>query len=418
MPWRLFLFMSATKMTSQRTLAELIHDGVRENRAATELAVKHQPIGGLTGWRKGKVNVVSAPLVAGAQARTIRLHEVLHANHSPTRVSRKFHPLTVQAVEDARVHSIYWRLHRLPHRANRDCMAAALTDLRALLKYDLADHDQWNLAMLIGLRALSIAHSIGNADFRYKLESRLSRKLTLTIFHALEEVLSAVRNRSKASKLFEALLRADKLMPAEGDTLNESRGAETRMPMRIVRLPLVEPCHSAAPVARLASSGSIVHRPRLVRALIQRSTVGLFRRRVHREGGTVLLDASGSMGIDSERLSAICRALPFATVAYYDGWGSCARDGAYGELCIFAERGLRASSAPIASGGNEVDLYAIRWLLAQPGPSVLVTDGEFCGGPVGQDIEASKLLASAVAQGQIRWLRSFSELSDHLGLIS
>jgi hypothetical protein len=154
--------MEANNMR-QRSLAELIHDGVRADRAADQLRVKHQPAGGATGWQKGKVNLVSAPLAAGAQARTIRLHELLHANHSPTRLSRKYHPLTVQAVEDARVHSIYWRLHRLPGKAHRDCLAAALIDLRAILKFDLADHDQWNLAMLIGLRLLSIANTLALA---------------------------------------------------------------------------------------------------------------------------------------------------------------------------------------------------------------------------------------------------------------
>jgi hypothetical protein len=104
--------------------------------------------------------------------------------------------------------------------------------------------------------------------------------------------------------------------------------------------------------------------------------------------------------------------VPAATVAYYSGWGNAGPDGVYGELVVYAENGRRATECDRIWGGNEVDQYAIEWLLRQPAPRVYVGDGEFCGGPEGQDSRAAALLASAVANGKVRWIRSIGELDD------
>ena len=77
-----------------------------------------------------------------------------------------------------------------------------------------------------------------------------------------------------------------------------------------------------------------------------------------------------------------------------------------GKLVIYAENGRRATSVDHRYCGNEVDLFAIQWLLRQPAPRVYVGDGEFCGGPEGQDVKAAALLANAVASGKIDWQKS------------
>ena len=78
-------------------------------------------------------------------------------------------------------------------------------------------------------------------------------------------------------------------------------------------------------------------------------------------------------------------------------------DGSYGTLVIYSQGGQRAREIAHHYGGNEVDLYAIQWLLQQSGPRTLVSDGGFAGGPEGQDIAAAKLVAMAVANGDIAW---------------
>ena len=153
--------------------------------------------------------------------------------------------------------------------------------------------------------------------------------------------------------------------------------------MRVVKLPMPETCNSTVKRTALARSGARLNRARLVQAVLNRSTIGLFIRNRYLQGGTYLFDASGSMGLSAERLNELCRSVPAATVAYYSGWACQAHDGAYGELVIYAENGQRATECDHMHGGNEVDLFAIQWLLRQPSPRVYVGDGQFCGGPDG-----------------------------------
>jgi hypothetical protein len=171
-----------------------------------------------------------------------------------------------------------------------------------------------------------------------------------------------------------------------------------------------EPCNSAVRRTALARSGARLNRPRIVRAVITGSTLGLFVRQRYLPGATYLFDASGSMCLSNEMLNSLCRSVPAATVAYYSGH-SVRDDGTYGELVIYAEGGRRAARVDHVHGGNEVDLYAIQWLLKQTGPRIYIGDGGFCGGPEGQDVRAAALLASAVANGKVTWHQSVSELN-------
>ena len=185
----------------------------------------------------------------------------------------------------------------------------------------------------------------------------------------------------------------------------KARGADgkaTAEPMAIVRLPMVEPCNAQVKKTAIARSGARLNRGRLARAIVNGSTAGLFIRQRYLPGGTYLFDASGSMNISEERLNEICRNVPAATVAYYSG-SNCENDGHYGHLVIYSEGGRRANEVRYRHGGNSVDLYAIEWLLQQPGPRIFVSDGGFTGGPEGQDIAAAKVLAAAVAAGQLDW---------------
>ena len=137
-------------------IRDIVHDGVQRDRAADNLQVVDSPRGGFTRFKRKRVSKIAAPLGAGALARTIRIHELLHANNTSPRRNRKVHPLAENAVEDARVHSLYWP-DSMPQRANRDCLAAALADLRTIPPMAaLARADDWNLNLLVALRAMAI----------------------------------------------------------------------------------------------------------------------------------------------------------------------------------------------------------------------------------------------------------------------
>jgi hypothetical protein len=116
------------------------------------------------------------------------------------------------------------------------------------------------------------------------------------------------------------------------------------------------------------------------------------------------------MNLGESRLGELCRSAPAATVAYYSGWGSPDASGCYGKLVIYAENGRRATTVDHRYSGNDIDLFAIQWLLRQPAPRLYIGDGDFCGGPEGQNVRAAALLASAVANGKIDWQRSVDDL--------
>lgn len=116
-----------------------------------------------------------------------------------------------------------------------------------------------------------------------------------------------------------------------------------------------------------------------VPAAIYRMTLDgrIFNRKRRLRGGTVLVDASGSMGLTDRDLERIVEAAPGATVAAYCG------DDRHGKLVIVAERGRMATGTEIDNrcdlGGNVVDGPALRWLAKQAGPRVWVSDGMVTG---------------------------------------
>jgi hypothetical protein len=102
----------------------------------------------------------------------------------------------------------------------------------------------------------------------------------------------------------------------------------------------------------------------------------VFLRRRRQRGGTVLIDASGSMCFGPADLQRITAAAPLATVAIYAGRGSS------GRLTVVASRGRMATPSAIneARGqGNIVDGPALRWLAQQPEPRIWISDGQVTG---------------------------------------
>lgn len=103
----------------------------------------------------------------------------------------------------------------------------------------------------------------------------------------------------------------------------------------------------------------------------------VFTRRRRQAGGTVLIDASGSMRLSPSELERIIAAVPLATVGIYGGRGRS------GSLTIVASKGRMAASALIRAAshkhGNVIDGPALRWLARQPEPRVWISDGHVAG---------------------------------------
>lgn len=106
------------------------------------------------------------------------------------------------------------------------------------------------------------------------------------------------------------------------------------------------------------------------------------------QGGTILVDASASMGLTEEALNAFLRDAPALTLAFYNAPTDFSH---YGNIYIYAANGFRASgfnrdelSCGYINGkslshasyghGNVIDYQAMVWLSKQPGPRYLLTD--------------------------------------------
>lgn len=102
--------------------------------------------------------------------------------------------------------------------------------------------------------------------------------------------------------------------------------------------------------------------------------------RTMRPGGTVLIDMSGSMCLDTDQLSDLAQSCPNITVAGY-----CGDSRGHGLLTILAKGGRTCAEedfhkANSFGGANEIDVHALNWMVTtQRRPFVWVCDGGVTG---------------------------------------
>ena len=180
--------------------------------------------------------------------------------------------------------------------------------------------------------------------------------------------------------------------------------------MTIRRLEMKEPKDGYGPTERMQVAGMRIRAKKLASVAASPSPGRVFIRKIHKQGGTALIDASGSMSLSNPALRKIAEQVPAGTVAYYSG------NNSRGDLVIYAEKGkqyAKEGALPYRNGGNEIDMAALLWLLNQPGPRYMVTDGGFCG--ENASVAAKKLLNAAVKQKRVKWVRSLKDLQKELG---
>lgn len=168
------------------------------------------------------------------------------------------------------------------------------------------------------------------------------------------------------------------------------------------RLPLTERTARIAQ-RRFTDSAPRLHVPALPTALATGNASRLFYRRVRRPlGGTVLIDASGSMNLSAEKLAKLSELAPAASIYAYSG-----TDYKTGVRVTLAENGYRAASSEVNElnmpDGNCIDRYCLHKLLKSPGPRTFITDGGFCGADSDDEGAAISELDSAVRSGEVRW---------------
>lgn len=175
------------------------------------------------------------------------------------------------------------------------------------------------------------------------------------------------------------------------------------------------------------SFGIRIRTNRLALAASNKATSArLFERR--KQGGTVLIDASGSMGLSDQALYDIATIIPAGTVAYYSGkhddWGHSFKSGDgletewIGHLVIYAHHGKirqerKNEALPFRFLANLVDLNALMWLLKQPRPRWIVTDWGFTGTSTLREA-CKRMLKRAIQMGQVNQVETLEELRANM----
>ena len=206
--------------------------------------------------------------------------------------------------------------------------------------------------------------------------------------------------------------------------------------VRIHRLALTHPKKSdKGPITVMTFSGAKIRAKRLAAAMTSPIPVRLFkRRRINTKGGvggTILIDASGSMGIEDDALDELMELCPMGSIAYYDGRSDCSDSSAAkrgGDITVIAERGkqcdlktipIGTKGRPGRNGGNQIDLQAMQWMMTHPKPWYYLTDGQFTGACAGIALDLLlKLLDRKMVQQvtSIASMRSIlTKLNEELG---
>ena len=333
-----------------------------------------------TAFRKddGKINALHTPKDGVFES----VHEIMHSRHSSMEhlnsAYAEVHDEVKQIVEDCRLHIKFWPWQ------NYDTPAAIRKATLAFMRKELKVADE---------ACIEVPHMRGGwADFSIRLRyvavmRGLDNKWLLPKARFAtgqqdfaNRILGMIRSsheRRAALELQIAFFPPPpelKVESTKGEALKgaKAKGDADKLEMEIIRLPLTEVIEAAQVGYRRASSGSRLHRPSLRKPVLPQK---LFMKRTPNEpGGTILIDASGSMG-SFDQVTQWCEKAPFGQIAYYAG-----RDFGKGWLYIYARDGRRAR-VPVEPEvkGNTVDGPAMDWLLKQPGPRIMVTDREFCG---------------------------------------
>lgn len=335
--------------------------------------------------KDGKVAVIHTPASAFH-----RVHEMMHARHSdPKRMKRVYSGLPDElwnVIEDCRIHQAHWpwRAGHTPEpikEATLDFLQAEMANAEKHLTADPAKRGTWP-DFAVRLRQATIRMGMGKDCYRALSEAGFVDDKQQEL--ALEVVgLLAAGKEKKAGQMLHTVFFPPLLPSPYGDDdgkgkrsgLKQEAGNKATLgpKMEIIHLPLTEHIREAVVGYRKATSGSRLHRPSLRRPVLPQR---LFIRRTPREPqGTILVDASGSMG-DWNEVRKWCELAPFGTIAYYAGGNTS------GWLYVYAKGGKKSAKIVKPKGaGNTVDGPAMDWLLTQPKPRRFITDRGFCGAP-------------------------------------
>lgn len=446
---------TAARKTVRAALRGSVPDGkLKGARITLAEDTSNAPIGGFTEYGKDRKTVVriGGPVTDDAFGITVRGHETRHATrHTLARKKRDTYnaAMAAQLIDDVNIETgelpevsasgleIYRRAHIAT--AMRD-LKHMISDKRKQDKGEMPDtYEQRNARTLAAVRVKAmLAHYRKDLEYgrTHNQAVKGSRKLRDLIgdrmskaLHAIIELAKKRNGRERAINLLTMLL--EEAPPAEREEEEEkpkrdrddegilgpvTHGSTTEGHMEVLDLK-PKSAYTAKEKKinmRYAPSGVHLNPTRFVSAIVAGDGKGLFSKRVRQKpGGTVVIDASGSMHPSIESLTALARKVPTATIAYYSG-----NEHAKGILAIFANKGKRFDGVlprNTLRGGNAVDLPAVRWMMDHPKPWTFVSDLQFTGGAQSSEIIAKALLERAEARGEVKIYRSLDAAYEAFG---
>jgi len=137
----------------------------------------------------------------------------------------------------------------------------------------------------------------------------------------------------------------------------------------------------------------------------------IFKQKVTALGGTILIDASGSMSFNGQDILEVMQQLPAVTIAMYNGKSNT------GDLRIIAKNGKRVTENYLdehSGYGNVVDGPALEWLGKQPARRIWVSDMAVFGAH--GDTNGFNLMADVnklVRKYNIINLKNIEEVKEH-----
>lgn len=357
-----------------------------------------------------------APLDDGAVARGLRLHELSHLRYSPAdgpacALRAGFpneHLEIVAAVEDARVNLL------VQQNGQYDVLRAGYWSVPAT-KLVTSPTQRPERRLLLA----AIAHATGE-----RLNGAIDGPTLSLVQQCLQPVFdrpgtfdSTLASARRFARFFQAQHDAqryrdsqvaehgEQAAQASADAIDGAVDFDRSVfddawaPMTITYPPrphAVTPKGRAALTHRASDSGTLYRYPH--RYLLDQRVFASQRRA---PGGTLVIDHSGSMEIDSEQLLALLDCAPQTTVADYGGRGH----PAHGTLRVLIKDRRAADPDLIGSnkgigGHNCIDGPVADWLAQQPKPRVWVTDGKWTGArkqPVTDELKSAVLTVCARA---------------------
>lgn len=188
----------------------------------------------------------------------------------------------------------------------------------------------------------------------------------------------------------------------------------------IVRPPLTQPTTERLRARTRASrSGTKIRFRGLLNRLIDPSSNSpLYRKRSREFAGSIMIDYSGSMPLDTESLTEFCESLPFGTIRYYYGPSpSSWWKEADGIIVEWARDGKRADAIyDRCSSGNCIDASAYELLMRDPGPRFFVDDDGACGSNFDKTDEGYRMTISEFAS--MRQRNSENGIVHHINVDS